>query len=192
MIQQAQQVKKARGMNKKAFWTSMASGFLLLGLLLVSFGITGVAYAVPIAGVGDFYVEFDKLEGSGYKFYPKLGETSAEDSAPQGTNLIEKLTITNLQLYKDFKAGDGWIRVKITASKPVQISGLQHDAGLIEANAKFSNLALAEKHSDDWQKQFQQTSSTIILENAKLKTHYLFQETINMAGMKLTVERIKK
>ncbi|WP_462408763.1 DUF6230 family protein [Neobacillus sp. Marseille-QA0830] len=178
--------------SKKAFWTAMASGLLALGLLLVSFGVSGVAYAVPIAGVGDFYVEFDKLEGTGYTFYPKMGETSSADSAPQGTNLIENLTITNLQLYKDFNVGNQWIRVKITASKPVQITGLQHDAGLIEADATFQDLVLQEKHSDDWQKQFQQTSSKIVLEHAKLKTHYLFQKTINMNGMKLTVEKINK
>jgi hypothetical protein len=178
--------------SKKVFWSALASGFLALGLLLVSFGVSGVAYAVPIAGVGDFYVEFDKLEGKGYTFYPKMGETSTSDSAPQGTNIIETLVIDNLQLYKDFQVGGEWIRVKITASKPVQISGLQHDAGLIEANAKFENLVLEENNSSDWQKQFQQTSSTIILENAKLKTHYLFQKTINMNGMKLTVERINK
>lgn len=178
--------------NKKVFWTSMATGVLLLGLLLVSFGLSGVAYAVPIAGVGDFYVKFDKLQGTGYKFYPKMGETSSETSAPQGTNLIDNLTIDNLQLYKDFKVGGQWIRVKIVASKPVQISGLQQDAGLIEANAKFQNLTLQEKKSDDWTKQFQQTSSNIILENASLKTHYLFQKTISMNGMRLTVERIKK
>jgi hypothetical protein len=178
--------------NKKVFFASLGSGIFALALLLVSFGISGVAYAVPIAGVGDFYVEFDRLEGTGYKFYPKLGETSSEDSAPQGTNLIEELTIDNLQLYKDFKVGDGWIRVKITASKPVKITGLQHDAGLIEANATFQNLTLEENNSDDWQKQFQQTSSKIVLENAKLKTHYLFQETIHMNGMKLTVDYIDK
>ncbi|WP_066306132.1 DUF6230 family protein [Bacillus sp. FJAT-29814] len=178
--------------SKKVFWSALASGFLALGLLLVSFGVSGVAYAVPIAGVGDFYVEFDKLVGKGYTFYPKMGKTSSSDSAPQGTNIIETLTIDNLQLYKDFQVGGEWIRVKITASKPVQISGLQHDAGLIEANAKFENLVLEENNSSDWQKQFQQTSSTIVLENAKLKTHYLFQKTINMNGMKLTVERIKK
>ncbi len=178
--------------NKKVFWSTLASGVLLLGILLASFGLSGVAYAVPIAGVGDFYVEFDKLEGKGYKFYPKMGETSSSDASPQGTNLIETLTIDNLQLYKDFKVGNEWIRVKIQASKPVQISGLQHDAGLIEADAKFQNLALKENNSDDWTKQFQQTSSTITLEKAKLKTHYLFQETINMNGMKLTVEKIDK
>jgi hypothetical protein len=178
--------------SKKVFWSALGTGIIALALLLVSFGISGVAYAVPIAGVGDFYVEFDKLEGNGYVFYPKMGETSSSDSAPQGTNLIETLTIDNLQLYKDFQVGGEWIRVKITASKPVQITGLQHDAGLIEANAKFQNLVLQEKHSDDWQKQFQQTSSKITLEHAKLKTHYLFQKTINMNGMRLTVEKINK
>jgi len=179
--------------SKKVFWSALAAGFLALSLLLVSFGISGVAYAVPIAGVGDFYVEFDRLEGQGYTFYPKMGETSSSDAAPQGTNLIDTLTITNLQLYKDFQVGDGnWIRVKITASKPVQISGLQHDAGLIEANAKFENQVLEENNSTDWQKQFQLSSSSIVLENAKLKTHYLFQKTINMNGMRLSVEKIEK
>jgi hypothetical protein len=178
--------------SKKVFWSALASGILALGLLLVSFGISGVAYAVPIAGVGDFYVEFDKLVGNGYVFYPKMGETSSSDSAPQGTNEMDNLVIDNLQLYKDFQVGGQWIRVKITASKPVQITGLQHDASLIEANAKFQNLVLQEKHSDDWQKQFKQTSSQIILEHAKLKTHYLFQKTITMNGMRLTVEKIDK
>jgi hypothetical protein len=178
--------------SKKIFWTALASGIMVLALLLVSFGISGIAYAVPIAGVGDFYVEFDKLEGNGYTFYPKMGETSSEDSAPQGTNLIENLTIDNLQLYKDINVGGKWIRVKIVASKPVQITGLQHDAGMIEADAKFQNLVLFEKNTEDWQKQFQQTSSKITLEHAKLKTHYLFQKTINMNGMKLTVEKIDK
>lgn len=178
--------------SKKVFWSALASGILVLALLLISFGITGVAYAVPIAGIGDFYVEFDKLVGQGYTFYPKMGETSSSDSEPEGTNEMESLVIDNLQLYKDFKVGNQWIRVKITASKPVQITGLQHDASLIEADAKFQNLVLQEKHSDDWQKQFKQTSSQIILEHARLKTHYLFQRTINMNGMRLTVEKIDK
>lgn len=178
--------------SKKVFWTSLAAGFLALGLLLISFGLSGVAYAVPLAGIGDFYVKFDKLVGNGYTFYPKMGETSLEASAPQGTNEINILVIDNLQLYKDFQVGGQWVRVKITASKPVQITGLQQDASLIEANAIFENLVLQEKHSDDWQKQFKQSSSKITLENATLKTHYLFQKTINMSGMKLTVERIKQ
>lgn len=178
--------------SKKVFWSALAAGMMVLGLLLVSFGISGVAYAVPIAGVGDFYVEFDKLVGNGYTFYPKMGETSSSDSSPQGVNIMDNLVIDNLQLYKDFKVGSQWIRVKITASKPVQITGLEHDASLIQADAKFTNLVLKENHSDDWQKQFKQTSTQIILEHAKLKTHYLFQRTINMNGMRLTVERINK
>ncbi|MRG86285.1 DUF6230 family protein [Salinibacillus xinjiangensis] len=178
--------------NKKVFFTAFGSGILALGILLMSIGLSGVAYAVPIAGVGDFYVEFDRLEGTGYEFYPKLGETSAADSAPQGTNLIDELTIENLKLYKDFDIGDGWIRVKITASKPVQIEGLQHDAGMIQANASFQDLVLEENNSDNWQEQFQQTSSSIVLKDAKLKTHYLFQEKMNMNGMKLTVDYIDK
>ncbi|WP_083270904.1 DUF6230 family protein [Bacillus marinisedimentorum] len=179
--------------NKKKFFAAFGSGFLFLGLLAAVFGMSGVAYAVPIAGVGDFYVEFDKLEGDGYTFYPKLGETSSSDSTPQGTNLIESLTIDGLVLSKEFEVTEGnWVRVEIKASEPVQITGLQHDAGSILANAQFNNLVLKEQNSTDWQKQFKQESDTIVLKDAKLKTHYLFQKTITMNGMKLTVDRIKK
>jgi hypothetical protein len=187
-------VQLVEGMtSKKVFFSAFAAGLLSLALLLVSFGISGVAYAVPIAGVGDFYVEFDHLEGTGYTFYPKMGETSAESSAPQGVNLIDNLTIQNLKLYKDFNIGGQWIRVEITSgSQPVRISGLEQDAGLIQANASFSNLALAEKQNSDWQKQFKQSSSSIVLDHAKIKTHYLFQKTMSMNGMKLVIERINK
>ncbi|RDI36659.1 DUF6230 family protein [Falsibacillus pallidus] len=192
MNEKKREINRGGRTSKKVFWTSFLSGMILLGALLVSIGLSGVAYAVPLAGVGDFYVEFDNLEGDGYTFYPKMGETSSSKSAPQGTNLIEKLTIKNLKLYKDFKVGDQWLRVEITASKPVQITGLQQDASLIQANAKFSNLVLKENYSSDWTKQFKQSSSHITLGSAKLKTHYLFQKTITMNGMKLTVHKIDK
>ncbi|MFS0863206.1 DUF6230 family protein [Fredinandcohnia sp. 179-A 10B2 NHS] len=178
--------------NKKRFFLSLTSGFVFLGLIGFLFGFTGTGYAVPIAGVGDFYVEFDRLEGDGYVFYPKLGDTSSASSVPQGTNIIDKLTIDGLILSKEFKLGEKWIKVKITASKPVQITGLQHDATEILANAKFNGLVLREQTSTNWQDQFRQESDKIILENAKLKTHYLFQKTITMDGMRLTVETIDK
>ncbi|UZJ77997.1 DUF6230 family protein [Fictibacillus sp. KU28468] len=184
---------KKGGTNKKVFWKAFGSGMIVLTALLSFMGISGTAYAIPMAGIGDFYVVFDHLEGKGYTFYPKMGESSKEKSTPQGTNLIKDLTINNLQLYKDFNiSGDKWIRVKITAKKPVHISGLQQDASVINADAKFGNLALKEKQSNDWQKQFQQMSSTIQLDHAKIKTHYLFQEKVVMNGMKVTVERINK
>lgn len=191
-VQFKSEMKKG-GTNKKVFWKAFGSGMVLLAALLGFMGVSGTAYALPLAGVGNFYVEFDHLKGTGYTFYPKMGESSKEKSTPQGTNLIKDLTIENLQLYKDFNvSGDKWIRVKIQASKPVHISGLQQDASVINADATFSNLALKEKQSSDWQKQFQQMSSTIQLDHAKIKTHYLFQEKIVMNGMKVTVERINK
>ncbi|WP_233130483.1 hypothetical protein [Geobacillus sp. FJAT-46040] len=59
---------------KKPLIAALLGGFLLLGALLSIFGLTGVAYAVPISGVGEFTVQFDKLNGSGYKFnWKKFG-----------------------------------------------------------------------------------------------------------------------
>lgn len=175
--------------NKKKFFGALTAGFLFFGILAGVFGLSGVGYAMPMAGFGDFYVEFDKLEGEGFNFYPKLGETSSADGVPQGSNEIDKATITGLKLYKEFKVGGETIRVMITSDKPVRVTGLIQDASDINMNAKFTNIEMAEHNTGDWQKQFSQTATQIVLSDAKIKTHYLFQKTITMDGMRLTVER---
>lgn len=169
----------------------MAAGFLFLGILASIFGLSGVGYAMPIAGVGDFTIKFDKLEGTGYNFYPKFGETSSASGVPQGTNEISKAVITGLELTKEFKVGGNTIKVGITSDKPVHVTGLIQDASLVQANASFSNIEMAEHNTKDWTKQFSQTANTITLKDANIKTHYLFQKTITMDGMRLIVERVK-
>src|SRR5690625_5637592 len=51
---------------KKKFFLALFIGFFLLGFLMLSFGITGTAFALPLGGMGDFYVKFSKLEGKGF------------------------------------------------------------------------------------------------------------------------------
>ncbi|MGC4377260.1 DUF6230 family protein [Fictibacillus sp. Mic-4] len=189
----SQQERATGRTNKKKFWMALASGFLFLGLLVSFLGVSGVAYAVPITGVGDFTVSFDKLEGNGYTFYPKLGENSQNKSIPMGRNEIKELTVYGLKITKELQVTDGqWVRITVTASKPVKITGLIQDARSLNGDATFNKMAIAEHFSDDWQKQFTQGADGIVLKNATLKTDYLFQNTVTLNGMKLSVERIKK
>ena len=48
---------------RKKLVYALLGGFLFLGSLLAIFGITGVAYAMPLSGVGEFTVKFDKMVG---------------------------------------------------------------------------------------------------------------------------------
>ena len=114
---------------KKKLFISVTTGFLLFGLLIGTFGFTGTLFAVPLGGMGDFYVSFDRLEGEGFTLNPHIGETGVEDEAPLVRNQIESATIENLRIYKDLKMPTGgWVRINITASEPTEIHGLIQDA----------------------------------------------------------------
>ncbi|HSU80757.1 MAG TPA: DUF6230 family protein [Candidatus Angelobacter sp.] len=186
-----EKVGKVRTTSKKKFWGAVVSGFLFLAMMVGLFGLTGKAYALPMAGIGDFTVSFDKLVGSGYMFYPKLGETGTSDSSPLGRNKIDKLTVYGLNITKDITLPTGKkIEIQIKASKPVQISGLIQDSSFLKGDAQFSQLALAEHHTSDWTKQFTQSSTGITLKNASLVTDYLFQNEVTLNGMTLAIHQL--
>lgn len=184
--------REVKRFSKKRFWGALTSGILFLGLIIGIFGVTGKAYALPMAGIGDFTVAFDKLVGSGYVFYPKLGETGTSSASPLGRNKIDQLTVYGLKITKDLNLPTGQkIELTITASKPVQIKGLIQDSSLLNGDASFSKLALQEHNTSDWTKQFTQSASTITLKNASLVTDYLYQDEITLNGMSLSIHKIK-
>ncbi|TFJ94268.1 hypothetical protein E4U82_03150 [Lentibacillus salicampi] len=177
---------------KKKFLIALLSGSLALGGLLSAFGFSGTAFAMPLGGIGDFYVEFDKLEGKGFQLLPHIGETGNSDAEPMVRNKIEDVTITNLHIYKDLPLpGDGnWVRVHIRASGPTTITGLKQDARLIDADLSFDQLEIKEQNTDDFAKNWSQNASTITIQDATLVTDYLFQEMVSLEGAKISVEKI--
>ncbi|WEG14825.1 DUF6230 family protein [Pullulanibacillus sp. KACC 23026] len=184
--------RRVKRYSRKRFWGALISGFLFLGVIVGVFGLTGKAYALPMAGVGNFTVSFDKLVGSGYTFYPKLGETGTSSSAPLGRNKIDQLTVYGLKISKTLKLPTGQtIELDITASKPVQIKGLIQDASLLNGDASFSQLALQEHNTTDWTKEFTQSASQITLQHASLVTDYLYQDQVTLNGMTLSIHKVQ-
>lgn len=176
---------------KKRFFIAFLTGFLALGGLVSAFGFTGTAFAMPLGGIGDFYVEFDKLEGKGFQLLPHIGETGNSDAEPMIRNKIEEVEITNLHIYKDLPLpGGGWARFHIRASGPTTISGLIQDARLIDADLSFNELAIEEKNTDDFSTNWSQNAKTITIKDATLVTDYLFQEVVSLKGTKISVEKI--
>ncbi|KJE26071.1 hypothetical protein LG52_3112 [Geobacillus kaustophilus] len=180
---------------KKPLLAALLGGFLFLGALLSIFGLTGVAYAVPISGVGEFTVQFDKMNGTGFKMYGGVAEAGNAPQTPVFVNEIEKATIQGLRISKDFPALG--IRVIIAASEPVSIDGLVQKATQINGNISFGSLTMKESYVGDVSnpvekaaKEFTQGADNITIENGDLKTVYLFQQKVTLPGMKVYFEKL--
>src|SRR5690625_1336830 len=88
---------------KRKFLIALLGGFFLFGSFIALMGISGIVLAMPLGGMGDFHVSFDKLEGEGFTLNPEIGETGNESDAPLVRNEIDKAVIDNLHIYKDLK-----------------------------------------------------------------------------------------
>jgi hypothetical protein len=188
--------------SKKWFFSALLSGFLLLGGLFATIGVTGVAYATPIGGIGKFNVSFDKMVGHDFKLYGSLygdPQNGADGVKPVFVNDIKTVTINGLVISRDVKIpllGD--YTVKISAGKgntPVEITGLIQKAALIQGDASFTNMNISENFVEATDpaavsKAFTQGADTVTIKNGSLDTEYLFQQAVTLPGM--TVEFIKK
>jgi hypothetical protein len=179
---------------KKKLMFALLGGFLFLGSLLAVFGITGVAYAMPLSGVGEFTVQFDKMVGQDFKLYGGLADSAkSKGTNPVAVNDIKHATINGLKITKKIeipKFPAIWVVIK--SDKPVEIDGLLQKATMIEGDAKFESLTMSENYVGDIKdpleavaKEFTQSANTITIENGNLKTLYLFQQTVTLPGMEV-------
>lgn len=183
---------------KKKFLAALVGGFLLLGGMAAVFGITGTAFALPLGGMGDFNVEFDKLQGNGFELSPHIGETGKSDATPLVRNEIDSATVNGLHIYKDLKMPNGkWIRVNIKTSKPTKIKGLIQDAHFVDANLKFNEGLAVEEHNTSgmsaakaFKKNWGQKADEVTITDGKIVTDYLFQNMVNLAGAKISIANI--
>ncbi|AXF56875.1 DUF6230 family protein [Salicibibacter kimchii] len=176
---------------KKRFWTAIAAGFLAFGAMVAVFGMNMTAVAMPLGGMGDFYVELDELQGEDFHLAPHIGETGEADEAPMVRNEIGNVDITNLHIYKDLRmpGTENWIRINIT-SPSVSIDGLIQDARLIDANLDFNDLAIEQSNTDEFTENWTQNAETITITDAKIVTDYLFQSVVSLEGAEISVENI--
>lgn len=185
---------------KKKFFAALFAGFLVLGGMVAAFGLTGTAFALPLGGMGDFYVKFDKLEGKGFKLNPNIGETGDSNAAPLVRNRIDSATIHGLVIYKDLKLPGGkWVRINITSSQPTKLEGLIQDARFIDANLKFNNGLAIEQHNtsgmsaeEAFKKNWDQNADRITITDGKIVTDYLFQNMVSLQRAKISIDEIDK
>ncbi|HET7580037.1 MAG TPA: DUF6230 family protein [Bacillales bacterium] len=175
---------------KKKFLAALLAGFLALGGLAAAFGLSGVAYAMPIAGIGNFHVLFDKLSGHGFQLYTKIGDTGKNKSVPMFRVKIDNATIHGLHIYKIIDTPMGKYKFNITATQPVHVKGLVQDAQTQIGDAKFTNQKIDENYGADHP--FSQTASTVTITDGELVTDYLFQSVVTLSGLHLSFEKVGK
>lgn len=183
---------------KKKLIFALLGGFLFLGTLLGIFGITGVAYAVPLSGFGEFTVKFDQMDGTGFKLYGGLADGGSKKNNPVAVNEIDHATIKGLVISKEFPALGIRVNISSASDTPVQIDGLIQKATVVSGDASFSNLTMKENYVGDEKdpvaasaKEFTQDAGTISIKNGVLQTLYLFQKTVSLPSMKVSFETLK-
>lgn len=183
--------------RKRKSLVAFLIGFIIFGSFLAAMGFTGTVFAMPLGGMGDFYVTFDELEGEGFSLNPEIGETGEEDEAPLVRNEMETATIEDLHIYKDLKLPTGnWIRINIEADQPSEIEGLIQDARFIDADLSFDDMAIEESNtssmSDEeaFRENWTQDADNVRISDAKIVTDYLFQNMVTLNGAKISLESI--
>ena len=183
---------------KKRLVMALLGGFIFLGSLLGLFGITGVAAAVPLSGVGEFTVAFNKMEGTGFQLLGGMADSVSKRNNPVAVNKIEHATIWGLEISKDISIpGFPTFRVVIASKnndKPVQIDGLLQKATVVSGDAEFSKMEMKETYVADKDpitqaaEGFTQSANTITINNGELKTLYLWQDKVTLSNMRVYFE----
>ncbi|MEO2077350.1 MAG: DUF6230 family protein [Bacillus sp. (in: firmicutes)] len=183
---------------KKRLLFALLGGFVFFGSLLGLFGVTGVAAAVPLSGVGEFTVSFDKMVGKDFQLLGGMADSVSRQNNPVAVNKIKHATIYGLEISKEVSIpGLPTFRVVIESKNPdnpVEIDGLLQKATVVSGDAVFTNMEMKETYVADKDpltqaaEGFTQSANTITINKGVLKTLYLWQDKVSLSNMKVFFE----
>lgn len=180
-----------------------------LMLLVAAVGVYGgLAYAVPVSGVGGFTVTADTIEGDDAVVYPSTGDTSEAANQEMAVVELQSTTIENLRITKTVNLpAVGEKQVVITAEDTVKSDQMLLKSSNIYANgSELTGLSLDESPSGEASQEFvvkaggaddapsgqtvdiQGENPGLFVEEAELQTHYLVTNQISIPGLSVTVE----
>lgn len=178
---------------KWKLFVALTIGLTLIALFVLTYKSTSTAFGLPIGGMGEFTVVFDRLEGTGFFIHTTVDQQSNADEIPLVRNEIKDATVYGLHIYKDLHVPMvGWIRVNVESSEPTEIKGLIQEARFIEADINFANLGMSNQEVTTLllQGPFHiQDGDIVSITDAKIITDYLFQNTVSLDGMTVTIEK---
>lgn len=177
----------------------------LIGLIVMA---SGTAYAMPLAGVGDFKVKANQVTAQQVVIYPGVSDTSNQAAYPMAVVEQKGVTIKGMQLIKTLDVGSipglsGKMRMVISASKPVHADKQVLKFSNLQAkSASFNGQIIDEHNSNDPTKQFDigagsyhgrtininKSGPAQNLKGVTINAHYLASNQITLPGMQFSVQ----
>jgi hypothetical protein len=203
--------------NKRTFGKSLGASFAVLVVIALVVMSSGVAYAVPLAGIGGFTIQVDKLSAESAVIYPGVGDTSNQEAYPMAVIEQKNVTIKGLVLTKTLDVSsvpglDGNARVVMSADGAVHADQQMVKVSKIQAEtAVFNQQVIDESNSNNPSQAFGITagdaSKTLdklpedtrivdlsnegpgqVLKDATIQAHYLASSSISLPGLNLKVQ----
>ena len=168
----------------------------LLGMFIMS---TGVAYALPLAGVGGFTITAENVSADNLVLYPNVGDTSEREAFPQTIAELEGTVLEDLTASKTIDldstpALTGKFRVSlVTEGKSEGGAVLLKSSALQSNSAQFNNFTIKEMESPDAFGKFEiESKGPITLSGTgrypvRIRAHYLAINSISTPNLKLSV-----
>lgn len=159
----------------------------LVGLVIMS---TGVAYAVPLAGVGGFVITADEIRSDTLVLYPGVGDTSERDVYPQALVELRDTRLRGLRAYKDLDLTrtpvfTGELRFLLTNRGTLRGESILLKSSALEAeDATFDDFAIEDEATGDVRTSFEISSTGgATLEDADIRAHYLTSNTLRSSNL---------
>jgi hypothetical protein len=202
--------------NKRTFGKSMGATFAVLVMIAILIMSTGTAFAVPLAGIGGFTIQADKLTAESVVIYPGVGDTSNQDAYPMAVVEQKNVKIEGLVLTKtiDVSAVPGLSgQVKLVQSangtvtadqQLVKITRLQAEKAVFnqqvidEANEGGPSRSFGFWQGDAAKTQNKLPDGRIVdisndgpaqkFKDVTIQAHYLASSSISLPGLTLEVQ----
>lgn len=202
--------------NKRIFGKGMGASFAVLAAIALLVMSTGTAYAVPLAGIGGFTIQADKLTAESAIIYPGVDDTSNQDAYPMAVIEQKDVKIKGMKLMKEINVAkmpglSGNARIVMTADGTVTADQQMVKVSNIDAKtATFNQQVIDESNSNNpsqsfgiWmgdasKKQDKLQNGRLVdmnndgpaqkLTNATITAHYLASSSISLPGLSLQVQ----
>jgi Family of unknown function (DUF6230) len=197
--------------SKKLFAKSMGASISILVIIVLVILSSGTAYALPVAGVGGFTIQADKITASDQILYPGVEDTSEQKAYPVAVVEQKNTRITNMVLTKQLPVDEvplleGNARIVISSKKDkVRIDEQILKASSIQAeNATFGGQMI-DDHPKGYDDSFairngpnvqakgkivnvSGSQPAVVLKDAKIQAHYLATSQISLPGLQIDAQ----
>ena len=200
--------------DRRILAAGLAASFGIVALVGVAVASSGVAYAVPLAGVGGFTIEAEELRGEGMYIYPGVEETSERDAYPVVVTELQEAEATGLRITKEMDASpmpglDGTMRVVFYSgsNQTVQIDQQMMKYSRLRAGtSEFSGEVYDEYNETDPRRQFDVTAPGdpqeartvdpsndepgVVLKDVEVQAHYTAASKVEFSKLNVDVEYV--